>query len=173
VDWQLQARENSRDSRALIELINPEVVKQINVVPFKMETPWRVLLADDSSSEISEYVWIDVTSMCRCPVRAYLSGNGNMYDLLLSKRWMHACPLSKTMARRHSRSASRMGLLITSWVARQRLNQHGRISSMIPSLRTRSQGTEVEDEISDEHLQELGRQLEDVDYWLIRQDNSL
>ena len=47
-------------------------------------------MADDSHSTVQEYVWVTVNvSGVRALVKAFILGDGQVYDLLLAKKWMY------------------------------------------------------------------------------------
>jgi hypothetical protein len=77
------------DNGAVVELINPELVKQLGLEVYEMEHAWTLQLADDGLAMVKQYVWAPVNiAGVEAIVRAFILGMGNIYDLLLSKRWM-------------------------------------------------------------------------------------
>ena len=77
------------DNGAVVELINPELVRQLGLEIYEMEHAWTLQLADDGLAMVKQYVWAPVNvAGVEAIVRAFILGMGNIYDLLLSKRWM-------------------------------------------------------------------------------------
>lgn len=55
-----------------------------------MDEMWTLQLADDGHVIVQDYVWVTVNvSGVRALVKAFILGDGQVYDLLLSKRWMY------------------------------------------------------------------------------------
>ncbi len=47
-------------------------------------------MADDGRTTVQEYVWVTINiSGVRAPVKTFILGDGQVYDLLLSKRKMY------------------------------------------------------------------------------------
>lgn len=78
------------DSGSVVELINRNVVDQLKLKVYDMPETWTLQLADDGYTTVSQYVWAPVNVKgVETIVKAYILGDGLVYDLLLSKRWMH------------------------------------------------------------------------------------
>ncbi len=55
-----------------------------------MDEKWTINLADDGHAMVQGYVWVTVNvSGVRAPVKAFILGDGQVYDLLLSERWIY------------------------------------------------------------------------------------
>ena len=55
-----------------------------------MDEKWTLQLADNGHATVQKYVWITVNVFgVRTLVKAFILGDGQVYDLLLSKRWMY------------------------------------------------------------------------------------
>lgn len=55
-----------------------------------MDEKWTLQLADDGHATIQEYVWVTINiSGVQALVKAFVLGDGQVYDFLLSKRWMY------------------------------------------------------------------------------------
>ena len=77
------------DNGAVVELINPMVVDDLGLEIFEMDEEWTLQLADDGQAQVKRYVWVPVNvAGVIAVVRAFILGMGEIYDLLLSKRWM-------------------------------------------------------------------------------------
>ena len=78
------------DSGAVVELISRKVVQDLDLQVYHMNEKWTLQLADDGHATVQEYVWVTVNvSGVRALVKAFILGDGQVYDLLLSKRWMY------------------------------------------------------------------------------------
>jgi hypothetical protein len=91
--WLNDARANKSlaDNGAVIELINPELVKRLGLKIYEMEHAWTLQLADDGLAMVKQYVCAPVNvAGVETIVRAFILGTGNIYDLLLLKRWMES-----------------------------------------------------------------------------------
>ena len=73
----------------MVELINPKLVTILDLEIFEMDEEWTLQLADDRLAKVKQYVWapINVAGIV-ATVRAFILGLGDIYDILLSKRWM-------------------------------------------------------------------------------------
>lgn len=77
------------DTGAVVELINPKLVTKLELEIHTMEEEWVLQLADDGLATVKEYVWAPVSVQgVEAVVGAFILGAGDIYDLLLSKRWM-------------------------------------------------------------------------------------
>ena len=77
------------DTGAVVELINPKLVELLDLQIFEMDEEWTLQLADDRLAQIKQYVWVPVNvAGVVAVVRAFILGMGDIYDVLLSKRWM-------------------------------------------------------------------------------------
>lgn len=77
------------DNGAVVELINPALVKQLGLEVFEMEETWTLQMADDGLATVHQYAWVPVNvAGVFAMVKAFILGMGNVFDLLLSKRWM-------------------------------------------------------------------------------------
>lgn len=77
------------DTGAVVELINPRLVDTLHLPVFEMDEEWTLQLADDGIARVRKYVWVPVNvAGVVATIRAFILGMGNIYDLLLSKRWM-------------------------------------------------------------------------------------
>lgn len=55
-----------------------------------MDEKWTLPRVDDGHATVQEYVWITVNVITvRAFVKAFILGDGQVYDLFLSKRWMY------------------------------------------------------------------------------------
>ena len=78
------------DTGAVVELINPKLVEILNLEVHQMDEEWKLQMADDGLVSINEYVWVAVNVKgIVALIKAYILGQGDIYDILLSKRWMH------------------------------------------------------------------------------------
>ncbi len=78
------------DSGAVVELISRKVVHDLDLPVHQMDEKWTLQLADDGHATVQEYVWVTVNvAGVRALVKAFILGDGQVYDLLLSKRWMY------------------------------------------------------------------------------------
>ena len=77
------------DTGAVVELINPRLVKLLDLKIFEMDEEWTLQLADDRLAKVKQYVWVPINvAGIVAVVRAFILGMGDIYDILLSKRWM-------------------------------------------------------------------------------------
>ena len=77
------------DTGAVVELINPKLVDALNLQIFEMDDEWTLQLADDRLAKVKQYVWLPINvAGIVAVVRAFILGMGDIYDVLLSKRWM-------------------------------------------------------------------------------------
>lgn len=77
------------DNGAVVELINPKLVERLELEVYEMDEPWTLQLADDGLASVQQYVWVPVNvAGVEAVVRAFILGAGDIYDILLSKRWM-------------------------------------------------------------------------------------
>lgn len=77
------------DTGAVIELINPKLVERLDLQIYEMDEEWTLQLADDGLAKVKQYVWVPVNvEGVVAVVRAFILGMGDIYDLLLSKRWI-------------------------------------------------------------------------------------
>lgn len=77
------------DTGAVVELINPKLVELLDLQIFEMDEEWTLQLADDRLAQVKQYVWVPVNvAGVVAVVRAFILGMGDIYDILLSKRWM-------------------------------------------------------------------------------------
>ena len=75
---------------ALLDFINSDLVATLGIQVYALEEPWMLHLADDNYSKVDKYVWVNVNVDGVCaPVKAYVAGSGTLYDILLSRKWMH------------------------------------------------------------------------------------
>lgn len=77
------------DSGAVIELISPGLVKRIGLHTLQMDKKWSLKLANDIIVPITQYTLIPlnvegIQTICR----AYVMGESETYELLLSKNWL-------------------------------------------------------------------------------------
>ncbi len=78
------------DSGAVVKLISQKVVHDLDLPVHQMDEKWTLQLADDGHATVQEYVWDTVNvAGVRALVKAFILGDGQVYDLLLSKRWMY------------------------------------------------------------------------------------
>ena len=77
------------DTGAVVELINPRLVESLRLQVYEMDEQWTLQLANDDLARVQRYVWalVNVAGVVAM-VRAFILGMGDIYDLLLSKRWM-------------------------------------------------------------------------------------
>ena len=77
------------DSRAVTELINPSVVKDLALKTYDLEAGWFVRVADSQRILITQFVIIQVVvSGIRTHLRAFVMALREAFDLLLSRHWM-------------------------------------------------------------------------------------
>ena len=75
------------DSGVVVDLINRKVVQDLDLTVYDIDEKWTLQLADDGHATVQEYVWVTVNvSGVRALVKAFILGDGQVYDLLLSKR---------------------------------------------------------------------------------------
>ena len=75
------------DSDTMIELISQKVIHDLDLPVYRMDEKWILQLADDRHATVQEYVWVTVNiSGVQALVKAFILGNGQVYDLFLSKR---------------------------------------------------------------------------------------
>ena len=78
------------DSGAVVELISRKVVHDLDLPVYRMDEKWTLQLADDGNATVQEYIWVTVNiSGVRALVKAFILGDDQVYDLLLSKKWMY------------------------------------------------------------------------------------
>lgn len=78
------------DSGTVVELISRKVVHDLDLQVYRMDEKWTLQLADDGHATVQEYVWVTVNvSEIQALVKAFILGDGQVYNLLLSKRWMY------------------------------------------------------------------------------------
>ncbi len=78
------------DSGAVVELISQKVVQDLDLPVNQMDEKWTFQLADDGHATVQKYIWVTVNvSGVRALVKAFILGDGQVFDLLLSKRWMY------------------------------------------------------------------------------------
>ncbi len=74
----------------MVELISRKVVQDLNLLVYRMDKKWTLQLADGEYATVPKYVWVTVNvSGVRALVKAFILGDGQVYDLLLAKRWMY------------------------------------------------------------------------------------
>ena len=74
----------------MVELISRKVVQDLELTVYRMDEKWTLQLADNGHATVQEYVWVTINvSGIRALVKAFILGDGQVYDLLLSKRWMY------------------------------------------------------------------------------------
>lgn len=77
------------DTGAIIELASPDLVHKLGLETFKMTEDWVLQMADDGCATVTSYTWVPVNVAGVCAiVKAYILGQGLVYDLLLSRRWL-------------------------------------------------------------------------------------
>lgn len=78
------------DSGSVVELISKKLVNRLSLETYLMEEEWTLQLADDGYVQVQEYAWVPVNAAgVKAVVKAFILGDGLVYGLLLSKRWMH------------------------------------------------------------------------------------
>ncbi|MCJ1463135.1 hypothetical protein MMC07_001740 [Pseudocyphellaria aurata] len=75
------------DSGSVVALISRGAVERLNLKVYDMGESWTLQLADDGYAAVCEYVWVQVNvGGVGCVVKAYVLGDGKVYDLLLGVR---------------------------------------------------------------------------------------
>ncbi|KAI9775935.1 MAG: hypothetical protein M1816_005661 [Peltula sp. TS41687] len=79
------------DTGAVVELVSPDLVKRLgNLQTYEVGDGWYLQLANDKTEAIKKYVWLPVNvAGVLANVKAYVFGGSEMFDLLLSKKWMY------------------------------------------------------------------------------------
>jgi hypothetical protein len=78
------------DTGSVVELVSPNTLKYLGITQTnRMEESWAIKMANDEIATIKEYVWLSVNvEGVLANVKAFVIGMGDIYDLLLSKKWM-------------------------------------------------------------------------------------
>ena len=77
------------DNGVAVELINPMLMDDLALEVFEMDEEWTLQLADGGQAQVKRHVWVPVNVAGGIAVvRAFILGMGEIYDLLLLKRWM-------------------------------------------------------------------------------------
>lgn len=75
------------DFGSVVELINRRLITKLELSIYDMKKTWTLQLTDDGYVEVKKYVWVSVNAAeVNCIMKAFILGDGMVYDLLLSKR---------------------------------------------------------------------------------------
>ncbi len=71
----------------MVKVISRKVVQELNLLVYRIDKKWILQLADDGHATVQEYLWVIVNvSGVRALVKTFILRDGQVYDLLLSKR---------------------------------------------------------------------------------------
>lgn len=86
---ELKIGQTLTDTGAVVKLINSRIVDILHLQIFEMDEEWTLQLADDQLVKVKQYVWVPVNvAEIVVIVQAFILGMGDIYNILLSKRWM-------------------------------------------------------------------------------------
>lgn len=78
------------DCGSLSELVSPDLVRRLGLKKSKIKGNFEVKMADDSTAPVTHYVCLPLlVHGILSIIRAYIIGNNNIYNLLLSKYWLY------------------------------------------------------------------------------------
>ncbi|KAI9776436.1 MAG: hypothetical protein M1816_005318 [Peltula sp. TS41687] len=154
------------DTGAVVELVSPDLVNRLgNLQVYDVEDGWYLKLANDKTEAIKKYVWLPVNvAGVLANIKAYVFGRSEMFDLLLSKKWMYRV---RAVEDHGAKALTVQGTDGRKFTVTATIGE-----SIHPELMT----TEVEDldeYLADDELARLNAELDDFDYEVDHADNDM